>query len=351
MTRRHATALVWVVTVALVATVGFWAGKTFGTPPAGPTAAPSEIAYTASSGEVGQTQNFVAQGSWTRSSTPPSAVSGTVTTVDLPPDGVVSAGLPLLTVNLRPVIAAVGSVPAFRTLKHGTSGPDVTQLQELLRTEGFDAPSTGGFDASTGRAVRAWQKVHGFAVDGVVASGDVLFLPTLPLRLTPAEGIVPGAVVEAGQSLFDQLGDPVVTVTLDATQTATVPQSGDVVLEVDGSRWSGVIGRSTQKDDGSVLLTLTAADGSAICANACGAALPTEGSRNLPVEIVVTPATTGVVVPVSAVRSDASARTSVRLPDGTDVPVEVVASARGLAVVEGIDDGTQVLIPATSDAS
>lgn len=62
---------------------------------------------------------------------------------------------------------------------------------------------------------------------------------------------------------------------------------------------------------------------------------------------MVVPETTGPVVPVAAIVTDAGGAQSVRLPDGSEMPILVLASTGGLAVVSGIDAGDVVVLPFT----
>ncbi|WP_205326823.1 hypothetical protein [Glycomyces sp. YM15] len=60
----------------------------------------------------------------------------------------VKAGTVLLEVSGRPMIALEGDVPAYRDLKEGDTGPDVKQLQLALQ-QIYGTPKTGTFDART----------------------------------------------------------------------------------------------------------------------------------------------------------------------------------------------------------
>lgn len=60
----------------------------------------------------------------------------------------VKAGTVLLEVSGRPMIALEGDVPAYRDLKEGDTGPDVEQLQLALQ-QIYGTPETGTFDART----------------------------------------------------------------------------------------------------------------------------------------------------------------------------------------------------------
>ncbi|MFC9243946.1 peptidoglycan-binding protein [Streptomyces sp. NPDC057136] len=69
----------------------------------------------------------------------------------------------LMTVSGRPVLVLSGSVPMYRTIAPGTSGDDVTQLQQALRRLGFDPGSISGtFRQGTASAVTRWYKSKGY---------------------------------------------------------------------------------------------------------------------------------------------------------------------------------------------
>ena len=58
------------------------------------------------------------------------------------------------------------------TLKQGSSGPDVKDLQQKLKDLGFDPNGVdGNFGAGTDKAVRAFQQANGLEVDGKVGPG------------------------------------------------------------------------------------------------------------------------------------------------------------------------------------
>ncbi|THV32020.1 peptidoglycan-binding domain-containing protein [Glycomyces paridis] len=60
----------------------------------------------------------------------------------------VKAGTVLLEVSGRPMIALKGDVPAYRDLVEGDTGPDVEQLQKALASL-YGTPTTGTFDSRT----------------------------------------------------------------------------------------------------------------------------------------------------------------------------------------------------------
>ncbi len=76
-------------------------------------------------------------------------------------------------------------------LQLGSSGPEVTDLQDKLRARGFDPGSSdGSFGPGTAAAVAAFQRGAGLTADGVVgprtASALGLAVPVPPVSLIPA---------------------------------------------------------------------------------------------------------------------------------------------------------------------
>jgi multidrug efflux pump subunit AcrA (membrane-fusion protein) len=75
----------------------------------------------------------------------------------------VAEGDVLLEVAGRPVIALAGGLPTYRTLRSGSTGPDVTQLEETLARLGFRPGAVDGrYDAATGSAVAALFRKAGY---------------------------------------------------------------------------------------------------------------------------------------------------------------------------------------------
>lgn len=97
-------------------------------------------------------------------------------------------------------------------------------------------------------------------------------------------------------------------------------------------------------------MTLAAPDGGPVCGADC-ATLPGDEQLTLPSEVIVVPEVTGASVPAASVRTGTDGATYVRLADGTQIAVTVVASGQGVAIVDGIDLGDVVLVsgePATA---
>src|SRR5204863_21319 len=74
------------------------------------------------------------------------------------------------------------------TLSDGMKGDDVRQLQQALTALGYGHLSNGTFDVATQIQVKRWYEHAGYeppadADKTTVPSGEILFLPTLPVRV------------------------------------------------------------------------------------------------------------------------------------------------------------------------
>ena len=73
----------------------------------------------------------------------------------------------------RPVFVLSGQLPAYRTLRHGSAGPDVSQLKKALRALGLKAGKGDTFDKALAEALRTLYSDAGYkpAVDSTAAAG------------------------------------------------------------------------------------------------------------------------------------------------------------------------------------
>jgi len=274
--------------------------------------------------------------------------SGVITEVVASP-GVLRAGNVLMRVDERPVVVVPGEVAAYRPLDLGAQGRDVASLQRYLRGAGFVVDDDlERFTAVTAAAVREWQRSLGFRPTGSVALGDVLFVPPSllgsPIRWLG--DVVPGAPVGAGMPIVEVLADqPVLTIDFGSTPSAelapglrgeaTFPNGGrrDVVLaaiETTGGRVTGRVGPAAEP----------------LCrTDVCLDLVPVEGATGVAVDWIIVPVTSGSVVPVAALQSDAGGRAFVLLPDGSRRPVTVRVVSGGHAVVDGVEVGETILLP------
>ncbi|MBW4573908.1 MAG: N-acetylmuramoyl-L-alanine amidase [Aphanothece sp. CMT-3BRIN-NPC111] len=79
--------------------------------------------------------------------------------------------LPRLRQEVRKKLAERGGSPGDDSLRVGSTGPKVKQLQQILKDKGFNpGPIDGSFGSGTESAVMAFQKSLGMTADGVVGS-------------------------------------------------------------------------------------------------------------------------------------------------------------------------------------
>ena len=305
-------------------------------------------------GEVGSSIELNSVASWPSTPLGVNRAVGTVTEVLVGPGEEVRSGALLYSVDLRPVVIALGKVPSFRDLSRGARGQDVRQLQEFLVSSGFlTGPADGDFGVDTERGVRAWQRAAGMADDGVIRAGDLLFVPSLPVRLVlDPEVLRPGAQLVGGEAALSMVAaEPVFTVPASPDQASMIPLGTRVELRFAESRWEAVVTdqEASAEGDATVQLRLGPVEGAgSICGGECGG-LPVGERAVFPSTVELQPTVEGLVVPSSALRSGAGGEVTVVDAAGLSRDVTVVASARGMSVIEGLQAGDRVRVPA--DAS
>jgi hypothetical protein len=89
---------------------------------------------------------------------------------------------------------------------------------------------------------------------------------------------------------------------------------------------------------------LAGPDGGPVCGGECDQ-VPFGDATLLPSTIHVVPEVAGVLVPAAALATTADGQTVVVLESGELQQVSVVASASGMAIVEGVDEGQLVRTP------
>ena len=88
---------------------------------------------------------------------------------------VVARGRPVLRINDEPVVLFYGTLPMYRPLTVGDKGNDVAQLEANLNALGYRGLTVDKeFTASTGTAVKRWQKDLGVPETGVVDPGRIV---------------------------------------------------------------------------------------------------------------------------------------------------------------------------------
>jgi peptidoglycan hydrolase-like protein with peptidoglycan-binding domain len=101
-------------------------------------------------------------------------------------------GEELASIDGEPLFILAGSVPAWRDITPGESGPDVAELQKALASLGYypggDTP--GYFGTATQDAVALYYEHLGATppATGGVPMTDVIFLPSLPAKVVAVNG-------------------------------------------------------------------------------------------------------------------------------------------------------------------
>lgn len=339
------------VLVALVV-VGLagWAAATVLRPADDPLEATAFTYVTVEQGSVGSSISLNTVAEWTPTPVGSNQAAGVVTGVAVQPGDEVSQASVLYTVNLRPVVVAQGEVPAFRAIELDAQGADVAQLQAMLQSLGLYAGAVDGEAGSgTVQAIMAWQKNLGVAQTGVVALGDVIFVPTLPTRVSlDPEVIARGASLSGGEEVVLGLPPaPEFALPVTEAQAGMIPTGTQVQITApDGSVWEAVsTDQVADVETQTIIVGLAAPDGGVVCGESCGL-VPVTGEARLSSVIVTVPTVEGLVVPSAALVTDASGEVAVIDEAGARMAVAVVTSARGMSVVEGVEEGTRVRVPA-----
>lgn len=347
--------------IALVGASFGWSLRTIYAPTTDLSRAPSYALVRAVQGDVGRSIRLSATASWSGGTVFPNQISGVVTKTHIRGVQTVTAGQALYDVNLIPVRIAVGTVPAFRSLRQGAIGQDVSQLQNFLAAAGTrHSAATGEYDATTASEVSAWQRSVGREPIGEVPLGELLFVPKLPARVALGTGIKVAAAVSPvtltpGPSndvtvagILSMPSSPTFSITLPPEQARIVSPGMSVSLRVKDAVWQAVVDNVSEAgEDGNAVARLAPKAGMSICGTACDI-VPIEGTTGIDGTIAIVSKINGTVVPNVAlvVGSDGSA--AVVLKDGQEVAVTVEASAGGRVVVRGIRPGTSVRVAAAS---
>jgi hypothetical protein len=333
-----------------------WAGTSVLTPTRDVLESTQNTYVEVTEGEVGSSIRLNTAATWTPVPVGANLAQGVVTSVDVNPGDEVSQGSTLYSVNLRPTMIAQGLVPAFRSIGPGASGDDVKQVQQLLNDSGFlKGGNDGKYGTATAKAINAWQKSHGLPVTGVIESGDLIFVPALPTRISlNPELVARGLTLAGGEQVVNGLPEsPAFQIPVTDAQARMIPVGTRAEIEApDGTEtWIGIVtDQIANTDDGTLHLTLNGEGETPICGESCGS-VPVAGRSLLSTNVITVSPVTGLIIPSAALRSEPDGRVSVIDADGESHVVTVSASAKGMSVVDGVSAGMKVRIPANADGA
>lgn len=325
-----------VITLIAVAAVG----KAIETPAPPP---PSTPLYVIRNDTIERSQSFVAQAQWPPAQSLRASGSGTITSVaDLTKP--LQAGDVLMTVNLRPVVVAVGSVPSFRSLTLDVKGQDVAQLSRLMRSIGIrKARETSTFDAGLASDVKRWQRKLGLTPTGVVEAGDIGYVESLPAYMQLDKDVITGAEIASGAALANTLASaPAFRIVLDPNQANLTRINSTVTIDSKQGTWKATVSKASESD-GKLILELQGPEGAAVCGDSCES-VPRSGVTDYPSRVEIVSPTSGPTVPLSAIVTDPGGSKFVISSSGKRVRVKVVAATNGLAVVEGLAIGDKIRV-------
>ena len=267
------------------------------------------------------------------------------------PGTVVGRGKPVYSVDLLPVTALHGTIPPYRPLTPGTTGPDVEQFEKNLAALGYTGFTVDDeYTDSTADAVRDWQDDLGRDDTGTVAPADVVVVPG-DVRIAETLA-VPGGPVAV--PLLSYTGvTRTVTVDLDVAKQHLVKKGlAATVTLPDGETVAGTVasvgtvatappttGQQQTDQPTTVEVVITVADQKA---------LGTLDSAPVDVTLVAEKREDVVAVPVGALVALAEGGYGVQVVDGGEtsyVAVETGLFADGKVEVTGIDEGTVVGVP------
>jgi peptidoglycan hydrolase-like protein with peptidoglycan-binding domain len=267
------------------------------------------------------------------------AERGTLTWI-APVGSTVRRGGPLFKIDERPVVDLYGSLPLYRTLRDGTKGADVRQLERNLAELGYTGFTIDDtYTLPTAAAVRSWQADLGLPGTGVVERGQVV--------ITPGEVRIAADTARVGDTAGGESaggGGSVLTFTGTTKQVTAKLEVADQALAVRGRTVTVTVpGRGTVKGKVSQVGTVVTAQS------------PTSDSTTPPEG--TSPAAAGASIEVSVTIADQKALGSL---DAAPVDVEFVSNKRedvlavpvaallalpkggfGVQVVDG--DGTRIV--------
>ena len=290
------------------------------------------------------------------------------TYTELPALGqVIRQGRVLYRVSDRPVVLLYGSIPAYRTLSAGATGPDVAELDADLVALGYAtraqlSPTSASFGLATSTAVEKLQAALGVTRTGTLTLGEAVFEPTA-MRVTSISAQL-GGRAQPGEAVLQATSTTrQVQVALDASQQTDVAVGDTVSITLPNNETTpgvvssvGTVASCPPNSGSGGSGSSAAAPGTDTCSSA------SSGSSTPIITVDVTPvdpAATGSwdQAPVQVGITTASVRNAVVVPvtallaqSGGGYAVEVVGAGAAKQLVPvslGLFDDAQGLVQVT----
>jgi hypothetical protein len=152
----------------------------------------------------------------------------------------VGCGDVLYRVDDKPVLLLCGSMPAYRSLSGGASGPDVTELNANLVHLGYATraqldPSSDSFGSQTASALAKLQSKLGEDQTGSLALGRVVFLPGA-VRIANVAGQLAGLAQPGTRVLFATSDTLEVQLSLDPSQQGEMKAGDRAQITLPGNK-------------------------------------------------------------------------------------------------------------------
>ena len=271
-----------------------------------------------------------------------------------PPVGsALTSGDVIVEVSGRPVVLVVGESPLYRPLRlvgrfevdeartrlGQQTGVDVGQLQRYLVSEGFDdkgrMTADEVFGTSTQRAVKAWQTSIGHPATGVVDASQLVFMSSdvvLQTGFTVGQAFAPVDVTGTGTILH----------VVGSTSLRDFFPVGDMIELATEPPVVGEVVRSTRvaNDNGDGVSQLIEISVAGVNPDELGQSVEVVGSATKAVDVLT--------VPVRALLAMSDRGWQVEVDGGAGVQrvnVELVEVFGTTAVINGLEEGDQVVIP------
>ncbi len=274
------------------------------------------------------------------------------------PGQVIRQGHVLYRLDNKPVVLLFGSVPAYRSLSEGTSGPDVKQLNADLVALGYATsseldPHSDYFGSETQVALEKLQAHLGVDQNGKLTLGQAVFLPSV-LRITAVSGAL-GTRANPGMSAMSATSTArQVSINLDAAQQSEVKVGDAVTITLPDNRTTP----GTVSSVGKVASSGASGSGPTIAVDVTLTNPAASGNLDqAPVQVAITTASVrnALVVPVNALLALSGGGFAVEqvTPSGVHrvvaVSLGLFDDADGLVQVSGsgLAAGQHVVVPAT----